>query len=148
VDKLIWSDPVVETGTGFSTDKTNLLGNDFLQRFRVLVDFKNLKLYLTPDAVFTEDASKWIGMGIGIGFADTIVIVTDLYTLSPASQAGIKVDDEIVSVNGVLRTRTAEERAKVFTQLPKKIGEEVTLRVRSSKSEKPRLVKLKVAKLL
>jgi hypothetical protein len=61
-----WDNPIFEQQTVPSKDTSNALGNDFLKRFRVVIDFPASTLYLTPDPAYKEDPEEWIGTGMNL----------------------------------------------------------------------------------
>jgi C-terminal processing protease CtpA/Prc len=97
---------------GFSEDKNGalsssnyagLLGNAILERFDVVIDFMNNDLYLKPNPNYNKpfDFSK-----LGFGYVDRNATmntwnVTGLFKGSSAEIAGLKIDDKIISVNGI-----------------------------------------------
>jgi hypothetical protein len=96
----------------FSTDKsgllanekyTGILGNNILERFDIIFDFKNSNLYLKPNenykSPFTLDK-------LGFFYVDRFKtmggwIVTGLIKNSAAERQGLKIDDKIILVNDI-----------------------------------------------
>ncbi len=87
-----------------SKDKyMGLIGNNILERFDIMFDFKNIDLYIRPNKDFNKpfvldrfgfyyiDRSKTMG-----GW-----IITGLVENSQAEKLGLQVDDKIVSMNGI-----------------------------------------------
>ena len=84
-------------------DHAGLLGNYILERFDVVIDFMNNDLYLKPNQNYNKsfNFSK-----LGFGYVDRNItmdawIVTGLYKGSNAEIAGLKIDDKIISINGI-----------------------------------------------
>ena len=92
-----------KSGALASEDHAGLLGNEILERFDVIIDFMNNNLYLKPNLNYNKsfNFSK-----LGFCYVDRNVtmnawIVTGLYKGSNAEIAGLKIDDKIISVNGI-----------------------------------------------
>ncbi|MDR2146956.1 MAG: PDZ domain-containing protein [Tannerella sp.] len=87
-----------------SSDKhAGLLGNEVLERFDIIIDFKKNDLYFKPNSNYGKpfDFSK-----LGFGYVDRNVtmdawIVTGLFKGSNAEIAGLEIDDKIISINGI-----------------------------------------------
>ena len=80
-----------------------LVGNELLEKFDVIIDFVNNDLYLKPNQNF----DKPFNFGKrSFGYVDRSItmnawIVTGLYKNRNAEIAGLKIDDKIISVNGI-----------------------------------------------
>lgn len=80
-----------------------LLGNNILDRFHVFIDFLNNDLYLKPNP---NNDKAYNFSKLGFRYTDRSLtkkswIVTGLYKNSNAENAGLQIDDEIISVNGI-----------------------------------------------
>lgn len=96
----------------FSSDTSGLLaddkymgivGNDFLEHFDILFDFTNNNLHLKPNEKFKD---PFIPDRLGFFYVDRIKtmggwIVTGLFENSSAEKEGLKIDDIIISMNGI-----------------------------------------------
>lgn len=142
------ADPVVayHEAIGESSDAP-LLGLQVLRKFQAVLSIKSLKLVLTPNASNNADDSDWVGIGIrSTGPRKGMLPVDSVLRPSPAYSAGIKAGDRIVSVNGSkVQDLTEAELRFATTGMP---GRVVSLRVVSEGSSKPRIVRLRVRKLL
>ncbi|MEO6167026.1 MAG: aspartyl protease family protein [Chitinophagales bacterium] len=77
------------------------IGNFLLKRFSVILDYGNLKLYLKPNARF-KDPFEYDRVGlevVGGGDDYNRFIVFQVKPNSPAAEAGIQPDDELVEIN-------------------------------------------------
>jgi len=87
-----------------ASDKyTGLIGNDILDRFDLVIDFRNNCLYIKPNRSFNDpfhfsrtgfsyvDRSKTYGAWV----------VTGLVEKSPAESNGLMIDDKITEINGI-----------------------------------------------
>jgi hypothetical protein len=92
-----------ESASGLFSDPgfTGLVGNDLLRQFIVTLDLATDTLYLRKDPLYKADRERF--STIGIQFAkDTsgTFKVMAVWNPSPAAKAGVKIGDQIVSVNG------------------------------------------------
>jgi predicted aspartyl protease len=92
-----------ESSSGLFSDPsfTGLVGNDLLRQFIVTLDLASDTLYLRKDPLYKADIERF--STIGIQFAKEtsgMFTVMAVWNPSPAAKAGIKVGDQIVSVNG------------------------------------------------
>jgi predicted aspartyl protease len=92
-----------ESSSGLFSDPgfTGLVGNDLLRQFIVTLDLATDTLYLRKDPLYKADTERF--STIGIQFAkDTsgTFKVMAVWNPSPAAKAGVKIGDQIISVNG------------------------------------------------
>lgn len=92
-----------KSGALSNKDHAGLLGNGILEHFDVIIDFINNDLYLKPNKNYNKPFSF---SKRGFGFVDRSItknswIVTGLYKESNAEKAGLKIDDKIISINGI-----------------------------------------------
>lgn len=91
------------SGAMASSKSMGLLGNEILERFDILIDFKNSNLYLKPN----ENMGEVFGFSrLGFSFSDRhqtmgVWIVSGLHENRQAEKSGLKIDDQIISVNGI-----------------------------------------------
>jgi hypothetical protein len=91
------------TSDGFlsNTDVDGLLGSDFLRQFVVSLDLANDSLYLSPDPNFRADQDRFSTIGVQFAKDPTgFFTIMAVWNPSPASQARLKVGDQVLSVNG------------------------------------------------
>lgn len=82
-------------------DVDGLLGSDFFRQFVVSLDLANDSLYLSPDPNFKADPDRFSTIGIQFAKDPTgFFTVMAVWSPSPASEAGFKVGDQVLSVNG------------------------------------------------
>lgn len=78
-----------------------IIGNNLLKRFNITYDYKNHMIYFEPnklrDKSFTVNAS---GLNLQMNKALDKILIHRVYEGSPAEQAGIQEDAELISVNG------------------------------------------------
>lgn len=93
-----------------------ILGNNILEKFNVLFDFKNRNLYLKPN----EDFSKpYVFDRVGFSFVDRYKthggwIVTGLTENSPAEKQGLRIDDKILFVNEIPVEKISKKSQKGY----------------------------------
>jgi hypothetical protein len=113
--------------SNFINQRNGLLGSEILSRFNLIIDFAKEKMYVQPNRffnqTFTYDRS---GIALIANGADLRqFIVQDVLENSPASLVGVKVGDEILSLNWL--------PARFFTlgsiseKLQAKIGKKIRL---------------------
>jgi hypothetical protein len=80
-----------------------LLGGSYLRNFLVSIDYPNEQLhlqpYLTPPI---PDEFRRVGITIGLDVTGRNFVVSSVYPNTDAAAKGIKVNDEIVAVDGTL----------------------------------------------
>lgn len=94
----------VDTKGALSTEKhLGLVGNALYERFNMYIDFKNNDLYLKPNEDFSKPfKSSRLGFSyVNRGQTLKSWIVTGLYSSSNAEKGGLKIDDNIKTVNGI-----------------------------------------------
>ncbi len=81
---------------------TPVLGMDVLTNCRILMDFPGKTLYVSPYADFNHTPSRALRrLGMLITRESNHFSILALFAGYPAAQAGIKVGDELLDVNGV-----------------------------------------------
>ena len=108
----------------FDPTQIGLLGNDFLRKFIVIIDYRNKQFYLRPGPeYFSPCKNSNLGMKLSKEPGAKSYIVASLYDQTPISNAGIHLGDIILSVNGILtehipvRKMDSIERSPVGTKL-------------------------------
>ena len=87
----------------------------------------------TTQSFNTTIDGKYVGIGISIQYQDSITKVVSIFDNSPASEAGIKVDDVIVKVNGKDVTSSTSE--EIISMIGKKLGSKVDIPMRRGEEE-------------
>jgi C-terminal processing protease CtpA/Prc len=100
-----------------------LIGNRLLQRFNMIFDYEHAKLYLEPGPSFNTAYSINL-TGFSLSFKDAQPIIKNLIERSPADKAGLRNNDQIISINTVLvENMTTDEIRQAF----EKEGETIAL---------------------
>ena len=101
------ADPVAVLPQNFGGEvagrgKAGHIGSGLLRRFRVTFDYPHGRLILEPNAAFASpDEYDMSGVSLKAeGTAFDRILVARVMDLSPASEAGLKREDQIVSVDG------------------------------------------------
>ena len=92
-----------KSGALASSEHAGLLGNVLLERFDIIIDFANNDLYLRPNTNYDK---PFVFSRLGFKYIDRSItmnawIVTGFYKGSNAELSELKIDDKIVSVNGI-----------------------------------------------
>lgn len=81
----------------------NVIGMDFLKRFNILVDYQNFKIYLQPNPNFQKQKDSFFIIK-GFKPKNTVsngICIQNIFVNSIAEKAGLKVGDQIVSINSI-----------------------------------------------
>jgi len=103
LEKVTMSYSIDKSGALSSDKYFGLIGNGILERFDIVIDFKESYLYIKPNDTYN---SKFELSRLGFSYVDrhkTIGawIVTGLYENSFAKINGLKIDDKIISINNI-----------------------------------------------
>ena len=77
-----------------------LIGNDILRRFNTIFNYEKEEFYLTPNTHFAN-TFDYAYTGVELYMVDGVITAGDVARGSPAEKAGLKEEDEIVSVNKI-----------------------------------------------
>ena len=129
--------------TGIQADKkvSGIIGSQILRMYNMTIDYGTKMIYLekdhTYDANFKVNCS---GIDVQLSKDKKKVLIHQVFENSPASEAGIKVDDELLKINGksMLEINLAE-----IKKILKKEGETVEIVVSQAGAEKTVSLKLR-----
>ncbi|HSS98692.1 MAG TPA: PDZ domain-containing protein, partial [Terriglobales bacterium] len=102
MDQVVRVQRQVSDGAFADANFGGILGSEFLRQFVVTFDLANNRIFLKKDPLFKRDLYRFTA--VGFQFArqtDNTYAVMGIWKNSPAQEAGIKVGDRILSVNGV-----------------------------------------------
>jgi len=107
-----------DTNGALSSNKNfGLLGNNILEKFDIIIDFKNNCLYLKPNNQF-ENPFETTRLGFGYvdrGETYQSWIVTGTYEGSMAEKAGLMIDDKITHLNDLpIKEIDYEQQQAIF----------------------------------
>lgn len=91
-----------------------LVGNGFLERFDVIIDFAKGEIWLRPNKNFNKSAK--FDSGMTLTPLDDCWIVNGLIEGGNAHKAGVKRGDSIVSINGLTRENIDHKALKKMNQ--------------------------------
>jgi C-terminal processing protease CtpA/Prc len=121
------------------------LGSDFLKQFVVSLDFANDSLYLSPDPNFKADQDRFSTIGTQFAKDPTgFFTVMAVWSPSPASQGGLEIGDQILSVNGLSTIEMTQE--DLSRQLHGESRRKIQLVIRSGENQ--RIIRLEIKNLL
>ena len=76
------------------------IGANFWDKHVFGLDYKNHKIFLSDNIYNSSDQNFTKGFGFRVGIKDDKYVINTLFSNSPATDAGIKMGDEIVELNG------------------------------------------------
>jgi C-terminal processing protease CtpA/Prc len=76
------------------------IGAGILKRYIVTLDYEHSRIYLKPVTIPVGDLDTFDRAGLWINESDDGYKVVDITKGAPAEAAGLKVDDDIVAVDG------------------------------------------------
>ena len=102
--------------TGALADKRydGLIGNELLERFDVIFDFAECKMYLRPNRNF-DTPSRYF-FGVALTPHKDHWVVNGLLEGGKAEKAGVKRGDRIVKINGKTPSEMSEAERKALTR--------------------------------
>jgi len=119
VNDPITSFSTTTSGASANVDFDGLIGGEVLRRFTVTVDYPHGRLLLEPNGAL-GDVSEYDMSGMMLAAPDTKfdrILVRNVIAGSPAAAAGVKVNDELQSIDGVdVKTMKLDEVRKQFLQ--------------------------------
>ena len=115
--KLIIDDLITAFSLGQGNQKVSLsgrIGNDILERFKVILDYTNQRVVLEPNAQFFDPYEyDMSGLWLGAEGQDYAIFRIDkVLQNSPASRAGLQVGDIITHVDGKAATELTLEQVR------------------------------------
>ncbi len=87
-------------GANADPSQSGNIGGGVLKRFIVTLDYEHSTMYLKPVTQTVADLDTFDRSGVWINQSDGGYKIVDVTKGTPADIAGLKVDDEIVAVNG------------------------------------------------
>jgi clan AA aspartic protease (TIGR02281 family) len=133
------------TGAFFDKKIAGNIGSEVLHRFTVTFNYPGKKLYLTPNRLY-KDPFPQGRSGLGVDLQDNDYVVIAVVPDSPATEAGLKVGDVVLALDGVGVNKLKSTGIQESFRRP--AGTTVELLVRSAPDEKPRKVTLTLRDLL
>ena len=131
-------------GAYASKKRLGVLGNEILERFDLIIDFKELNLYIKPNEKLNKEfkSSK-------LGFAYNqrqktlgCIMVTGIYKGSNAERSGLKIDDKIIKINKIDVTKLN------FRQVKKEMVKKDFIELTVLKENQIKVIKFKLKEIL
>jgi len=97
----------------FADGKSSNIGNDFLQHYKVIINWQTNKIYLTGENHY--NLSKLNRFGIAITYSENKAFVSSIFNNTDAAISGIQVNDEIVQIDSHIIANFSEKDACNFT---------------------------------
>jgi hypothetical protein len=121
--------PLLKTGGFASAEAAGSIGTGILKRFRATFDYSRKHLYLTPGPGYA-DADPADRSGLWLSMDDAGFKVMSVVSGSPAAEAGLRVDDIVVAIDGKAAAQLflVELRERLRTTPP---GAQVQLTVKT-----------------
>jgi len=92
---------IAEAGASSWSGPMGILGNGVLKHFNVFIDLQQKRMSLEPNRLYHDQfEGNCSGLELVTDDAFQRVIIDHVYASSPAEEAGLKVGDEIVQING------------------------------------------------
>ncbi|MEM8671897.1 MAG: aspartyl protease family protein [Planctomycetota bacterium] len=83
-----------------SEGEENIIGLDYLSRFRVTFDLPRNRIYLAKGEAFSK-ADHAYKSGISVLWIEEKIVIAEIDENSPADRAGVESNDTLVAINGV-----------------------------------------------
>jgi hypothetical protein len=117
-------------GIQSNPDVSGIIGNQILSMFNMTIDVPGKMLYLTKNSNFGKELNvNCSGIDLQLAKDKKKVLIHQVFEDSPASEAGINVNDELVEVNGKPVSQYDLPDILAMLRVP---GDEVDLLVKSS----------------
>jgi PDZ domain/Aspartyl protease len=127
-------------GAAEATHTAGNIGGDLLRRFTVTLDYTHQTLWLQPNAMaFEPDIFDRSGLWIS-RTSNGHTFITDVTTNSPAAEAGLVANDEILEVNGKAASRISIEKLRDWFKGP--VGTRISLNIRNRGGRRSALITL------
>jgi predicted aspartyl protease len=123
------------------SDIDGIIGNRILQRFNLTFDYQRNMMYLEP-GLNIRTGYQVNSSGFSIYFKKGQPFVKDVVDKSPARKAGLKEDDQIISLNGVLVEKLARQEIRNLFFRPGTMVKMVVMRGNKLKYTEVELVEL------
>lgn len=86
-------------GVSGSRNFDGILGAEIIHRFDMVLNYKTKTIYLKPNSKFTK-AFKFPMCGMSLSLVNNKIVVDEIIEDSPDYESGIRIGDELISING------------------------------------------------
>jgi len=132
---------LAEKGAQAHKSVSGIIGNEILSRYNIIFDLPTKMMYLEKNGSYTDPyAINCSGIDIQLSQDKGHVLVHQVFENSPASEAGIEVNAELISVNG---KSTSEINLQDIIHLLKIDGTSIDLVLKQGGNKKSVTLKLK-----
>ncbi len=90
-----------------------IIGNRILKRFNIIFDYSRSLIYLEPNGNMSKKYDVNVS-GFSIVFKEGQPIIKNIIDRSPATRAGLKNGDYIISIEGVVTTDLATNKIRAY----------------------------------
>lgn len=121
-------------GIQASPEVAGIIGNQILSMFNITIDVPGKTIYLEKNETFGKKLSvNCSGIDLQLSPDKSRVLIHQVFEDSPASEAGIEVNDELLAINDLPMKEVALPTVKAMLRQP---GETVRLSIRQADGEK------------
>ena len=121
-------------GIQASKSVSGIMGSQIIRMYNFTIDYGAKMIYLekdeTYDAVFNVNCS---GLDVQLAEDKKTVLIHEVFEEGPAAEAGVKINDELLKING---KSMSEVNLQDVKKLLKREGEKVDLVISQNGSEK------------
>lgn len=135
VNSLKIGDLVLENEIVTFDQNYPLVGNKFIQNFKVIIDYSESKIYLIR--IKQKAIATLTNFGFQLGIDNKKAKVTSVYKTSDAERKGLQLGDEILSANGInFPQLISDDACNFLLNNPIKKAENITLTIQRDDEEK------------
>ncbi|WP_316786891.1 aspartyl protease family protein [Pedobacter frigiditerrae] len=93
----------------FTESASNLIGNTFFKNYKIIIDWNTNKIYMANEVELTD--AKLENFGIGFRYINNKPIIAKIFKNSEAEKIGIKLNDQVIAIDGKDSNNFTEEEA-------------------------------------
>ncbi len=130
-----------EHGVSSQEGFAGILGADIINRFDMILDYKEDVLYLKPNLHYQKAFDVPL-VGFSIKKVDQKIVIGDVIKNTAAAQKGIAQGDELLAINGV-----SQPTLKAYREILKQEGNTIVVRLKKASGEEVE-IKLTLQRLI
>ena len=128
-------------GIQASKEVSGIIGSQIIRMYNFTIDYKDKMIYLVKDEAYDANFNtNCSGFDVQLAKDKKTVLIHEVFEDSPASEAGMKINDELLKING---KTMAEINLPNIKKLLKQEGEKVDLIVKRDGEEESITLKLR-----
>ncbi|MEM6641626.1 MAG: PDZ domain-containing protein [Bacteroidota bacterium] len=144
-DQLIEDLPIgistATEGIQASNSVSGIMGSQIIRMYNFTIDYGAKMIYLEKDKTFQPVFNvNCSGLDVQLAEDKETVLIHEVFDEGPAAEAGIKLNDELLEINGLAMS---EVNLPTIKKMLKKEGEEVSLVINQGGEEKEVSLKLR-----